>query len=257
VLKLPGERRVAGMPPRLKLLLLVVALAVAGGAWTSAHAQSAQSDGACRGPARAALALADLPVARVATDIDWRGDAAMGEHDITRVQAVTGPCTRHIAGFMVDAIYLDDGTTFRIDADKAEPSSQYAWQGPHLGGNAAHPEPEEGWVMGSRMGYLRTASGLLEIYVGLWRGVGGSEVDVFVRDSQGAHGQRMPLFRSRRALTSLRYFPAPDTPAGQLSFVLADGNMRWLVRMDWLHGGLWPAIKAAWREQPPGIGTTQ
>lgn len=179
----------------------------------------------------ASLTLQPADPAVTKASIRWTDRASAGPGTLARAYDLTGDCASAVAGFVMSVGALETGESFAISSDALTRPEKPAWP-------LIEPDPIEGdppSLPGGRFVMATAVNGSRD-YLGLWQTDEGSVVATFVRRDGATVGKVEPLFRSSLPLTSIAYFPAPDTQAGLIGVVQqAGGGVTRLIDYDWYH----------------------
>lgn len=142
---------------------------------------------------------------------------------VAEVFEIQGPCAGGIRGYKAGTFALADGTGFNIDSRERLTRWPAASQavGPVDPTPANVPPLAGGRLVAASppVDARQTTAGLVQRYVGLWRGPGHWTIGSFLQAPDGAITEVTPLLRSSLPVNGITYLPAPDTAGGRLTLV--------------------------------------
>lgn len=192
--------------------------------------------GACA-PAGQRLAALSIRPGEAGADraIAWAPQVAADTHKLVENRRVTGPCAKSVKAFMVNTALLDSGEGFDFGQDGAitprEPADLL--RPAQLSGPA--PQGKGQFLMATRVGYRKQADGLVTDYLGLWRDANRWTIASFSQRGAVNVGPVKPVLTSTLPVESITYFPALDTPSGQIGLTLREPSSTTLLGFSWRH----------------------
>jgi hypothetical protein len=184
------------------------------------------------------FALRPADPAIIEQSIRWteRGSSEAGK--LMEAYDLSGECAAVVAGFVMGVGALETGESFAIRSGTLTRQENAVE-------TMIEPDPVEGdppvlpggwFVMAAEVNGQPPGGRGESDYLGLWQTDEGSIVATFVRSDGRTVGRVEPLFRSSLPLTSIAYFPAPDTQAGRIGVVQQAGpGVARLIGYDWYH----------------------
>jgi hypothetical protein len=153
-------------------------------------------------------------------------------------EKVTGPCAATLRAAVTENLVTADGQVLRrLPTGGVAPKPGLSFADQTIDAGEPHPEGA-GFRMAYRVGYRRDGNQLTTNYVGVWQEGTGSAVRYFSKRPDGGFTAPKPLLTSASPLRSVTYFPAPDSPAGQLGLVQEAGDGVRLISVNWSHRGI-------------------
>ena len=156
------------------------------------------------------------------------------------LKVLSGPCAAEVEEALHELVRFSDGSVFRISSNGGAlvpaMDAKSAFVPEDLQANEIPMFEGRRFIDADRYLSVRTGAGEEERYVGLWSDGKRWTVATFATTPGGGGEVRCLLFHSNVPLRGLTFFPAPDTPAGQLWTVQEgpSGEVR-VVTIGWRH----------------------
>jgi hypothetical protein len=218
-----------------KLALLALLLAAA-----APVQASPPKSAACATPASRLAGLgvtADDPAA-ADRSLHWVATVPADSHSLVETRLVSGLCASLVWANQMSLVGLSSGETFSLDQAGriVPPLGDASLLAPATIAGPAPILAGARFVSATEVDAKRIGDDLRLDYLGLWHDGEGSIVASFSRLGDRPAGPVRPIFRSDLPLSSLLYFPAPDTPSGRVALTqhLNDGSVR-LIGLSWYH----------------------
>lgn len=184
------------------------------------------------------VSLAQLPVgrAKIALPSAKPGNSV----EVSSVTSMHGACARLADAYLMGTVLFKNGLSVTTSGYTARISNGQNGERilrAHrvIKPGQPHPAyPGHAFVMATNLGFPDTKG---RSFVGIWRGPKGDIIASFARQGN-AFSTPQPLLRSPLPISSVTYFPAPDTPAGTLGLVQQDGRGVTLYHLNWYHADI-------------------